>query len=649
MTYVLWKRFMRHSPSNPHWFNRDRFVLSAGHGSMLLYSLLHLFGYDLTLDDVRAFRQWGSRTPGHPERGLTPGVETTTGPLGQGFANGIGMAIVEANLAAKYNRPGFDIVDHVTYGLVSDGDLMEGVASEAASLAGQLGLGKVVYLFDNNQITLAGSTGLTFSEDVAKRFSAYGWHTQSVEDGNDLLALDGAIKTAREELTRPSLIAVRTHIGYGSPHKQDTFEAHGAPLGADETLLTKQALNWPAEPPFFVPDRIADYARAAVGRGKELEAEWDQRFSEYRLAYPELAKELEERISGALRPGWDESLPTFQSDKKGIATRVAGGKVLSAVARKVPMLIGGSGDLDPSTHTALKDAGDFGPSAPGSGPLQGQAGGGTGYAGRNIHFGVREHAMAAIANGMAVHGGAIPYVATFLTFSDYMRPAIRLAALMNAKVIFIFTHDSIAMGEDGPTHQPVEHLASLRAIPQLTVIRPADANEAAEAWRTAIESVRGPTAMILSRQDLPVLDRSQCAPAQGLRRGGYVLRDPLEGPAELALVASGSEVHLVSDTAIVLADKGIRVRVVSMPSWELFDAQPLDYRSSVLPSSMACLAVEAGAAQGWHRYVGCHGDVLSVEGFGASAPGSTVMREYGFTVDNVSQRAMRLLAGQTKP
>jgi len=646
MAFVLWSRYLRHNPANPLWFNRDRFILSAGHGSMLLYSLLHLSGYAVTLDDLKRFRQWGSITPGHPERGLTPGVETTTGPLGQGFANGVGIAIAEANLAARYNRPGFSVVGHYTYALVSDGDLMEGVASEAASLAGQLRLGKLIYLFDDNRITLAASTHLTFSEDVSKRFAAYGWHTQAVHDGNDLAALDRAIRTAQKETERPSLILVRTHIGYGSPHKQDTFEAHGAPLGEEEVALTKQRLDWPIEPLFYIPEEVRDYCRESLARGTQWEAEWNQGFGEYREAYPDLSLELERRIRGELKQGWQDSLPKFSPDAKGLSTRVAGGKVLSALAHALPALIGGSGDLDPSTYTALKDAGDFGPDGLASGDLQGTAGGGVGYAGRNIHFGVREHAMAAIANGIAGHGGSIPFVATFLTFSDYMRPAIRLAALMKARVVFVFTHDSLGMGEDGPTHQPVEHLASLRAIPQLTVIRPGDANETVEAWRIAVE-VDGPTALVLSRQNLPVLDRSQLAPAAGLRWGAYVLLDPPEGAPELTLVGTGSEVSLIVEAARVLVSQGIKVRVVSMPSWDLFEAQPRDYRENVLPASIPCLAVEAGSPQGWHRYVGCHGDVLGIERFGASAPGPTALAEYGFTVDNVCQRAMRMLGARS--
>lgn len=647
MAYVLWDRFLRHSPANPEWFNRDRFFLSAGHGSMLLYSLLHLSGYAVSLDDIRSFRQWGSITPGHPERGLTPGVETTTGPLGQGFANGVGAAIAEAHLAARYNRPGFSIVDHFTYGLVSDGDLMEGVASEAASLAGRLRLGKLIYLFDDNRITLAGSTELIFSEDLTKRFESYGWHTQSVEDGNDLVAIDRAISAAREEQDRPSLIAVRTHIGFGSPHRQDTFEAHGAPLGQEEVLLTKQRLGWPPEPAFHVPELVREHCGQAVARGRDWETAWNDEFAEYRVAYPDVSLELERRIRGIRTEGWEDALPTFPADAKGMATRAAGGKVLSALAQVLPTLIGGSGDLDPSTQTALADAGDFGPPRLASQDLQGAAGGGFGYAGRNIHFGVREHAMAAIANGIAGHGGAIPFVSTFLTFSDYMRPAIRLAALMKAKVVFVFTHDSIAMGEDGPTHQPIEQLAALRAIPGLVVVRPADANETSEAWRFAVEN-DGPTALILSRQSIPVLDRARLAGAQWLRRGAYVLLDPSERAAEVVLVASGAEVPLVTEVARALYERGIGARVVSMPSWELFDVESQQYKDSVLSPGIPCLAVEAGSPQGWHRYVGCHGDVMGIETFGASAPGPTVLAQYGFTVDNIRDRAVALLSRFTR-
>ncbi|MGE0826182.1 MAG: transketolase [Candidatus Binatia bacterium] len=644
MAYVLWTRFLRHNPTHPRWFNRDRFVLSAGHGSILLYSLLYLTGYDLPLEQLKRFRQWGSRTPGHPERGVTPGVETTTGPLGQGFANGVGMAIAEAYLAARYNRPEFEIIQHFTYGLVSDGDLMEGITAEAASLAGHLQLGKLIYLYDNNHITLAASTQLTFTEDCAQRFAAYGWQTQAVEDGNDLAAIDRAIRAAQQDRGRPSLIIVRTHIGYGSPHKQDTFAAHGSPLGEEEVTLTKQRLGWPVAPLFHVPAEAERHFRLAVDRGQAAEAEWNTKFSAYEQRYPEPARELRQLMTGELPQGWDADIPQFPADAQGLATRVASGKVMAAVSAKLPGLLGGSADLDPSTHTELKGACDFESAAKAVGDLQGSAGGGWSYAGRNLHFGVREHAMGAIANGLAVHGGTLPFAATFLTFSDYMRPAIRLAALMGVQVVYVFTHDSLGVGEDGPTHQPVEHLASLRAIPQLIVIRPGDANEAVVAWRLAIATRDRPVALILTRQAVPTLDRHQFAAADGLRRGAYILADAPEGKPQLILIASGSEVSLIVAARDALQQEHIPVRVVSMPSWELFEAQSRAYRDSVLPPAIrARLAVEAGVTQGWHRYVGDHGDVIGVDSFGASAPGPVVMREYGFTVENLCQRARALL------
>jgi transketolase len=523
MAYVLWTRFLQHNPANPQWINRDRFVLSAGHGSMLLYSLLHLTGYDLPLDQIKQFRQWGSITPGHPERGLTPGVETTTGPLGQGFGNGVGMAIAEAYLAAQYNRPGFEIISHFTYGLVSDGDLMEGVASEAASLAGQLELGKLIYLFDNNHVTLSAGTNIASNEDCAQRFEAYGWHTQSLENGNDLDAIDHALRVARSETRRPSLILIRTHLGYGSPNKQDTFEAHGSPLGVEEVKLTKQHLGWPVEPLFLIPPQALAHFREALARGQHAEAEWQDRFSAYARKHPDLAREFQQTMRGELPAGWDADIPVFPADPKGMKTRVASGKVMSAIAPKLPSLIGGSADLDPSTHTALKDRGDFESPDRASGDTQGSSGGGWNYAGRNLHFGIREHGMGAILNGLAVHGGIIPYGATFFIFSDYMRPPIRLAALMGQRVIYVFTHDSIGVGEDGATHQPVEQLANLRAIPRLVVIRPCDANETACSWRVAIETRDRPVALVLTRQDVPTLDRNHYASAEGLRRGAYIL------------------------------------------------------------------------------------------------------------------------------
>ena len=647
MAYVLWTRFLRHNPANPQWFDRDRFVLSAGHGSMLLYSLLHLAGYDLPLDQIKQFRQWGSATPGHPERGVTPGVEVTTGPLGQGFGNGVGMAIAEANLAVRYNRPGFDIINHFTYGLVSDGDLMEGVAAEAASLAGHLKLGKLIYLYDDNRITLAASTQLTFTEDHAGRFEAYGWHTQKVGDGNDLEAIDHAIRAAREETGRPSLILVRTHIGFGSPHKQDTFAAHGSPLGVEEVKLTKQNLGWPVEPPFLIPPEVQTHFRRAVGSGLQAEKEWSATFADYRQHHLVLAGELQQMIRGDLPEGWDDNVPSFPSDPKGVSTRVASGLVLNALKGALPGLIGGSADLNPSTETELKDAGNFESPEMEIGDLQGSAAGGWSYAGRNLQFGVREHGMGAILNGLAAHGGLRPFGATFLTFSDYLRPSIRLAALMELPVVYVFTHDSIGMGEDGPTHQSVEQLAGLRSVPGLIVIRPGDANETAVAWRLACESRDRPVALVLTRQAVPTLDPLLFSSAEGLRHGAYILADPPQVPPSIILIASGSEVGLIVAAGQKLAEQRIPVRLVSMPSWELFDAQPKEYRDTILPPSIpARLAVEAGVTQGWHRYVGDHGGVLGVDRFGASAPGPIVMREFGFSVENVCARALALLGGE---
>jgi transketolase len=643
MAYVLWTCYLKHHPTHPHWPDRDRFVLSAGHGSMLLYSLLHLTGYDLSLKEIEQFRQCGSITPGHPERGLTPGVETTTGPLGQGFGNGVGMAMAEAHLAARYNRPGFGIVDHYTYAIVSDGDLMEGMTSEAASLAGHLQLGKLIYLYDNNHVTLSAGTDITFTEDCARRFEACGWHTQSVDDGNDLAAIDRALRVARDETRRPSLILVRTHLGYGSPHKQDTFEAHGSPLGVEEVRLTKRNLGWPTEPLFYIPDEAREHFRQALVRGAQAQAMWNVTFSSYTEAFPDLARELQQIFRGQLSEGWDADIPHFPADPKGMATRVASGKVMNAIAPRLPALIGGSADLDPSTHTALKGMGDFEPPGIDAPDKQGSEGGGWTYAGRNLHFGVREHGMGAIMNGLAAHGGTVPFGATFLVFSDYMRPPMRLAALMGLHVIYVFTHDSIALGEDGSTHQPVEQLAGLRSVPNLIVIRPGDANETAAAWRIALETRDQPVALVLTRQDVPTLDRAQFAAADGLRRGGYILADAPNGKPELILIATGSEVGLVVAAREKLLVGNIAVRIVSLPSWELFDAQSREYRDAVLPPSIgARLAVEAGVSQGWHRYVGDRGDVLSVDRFGASAPGSVMLREYGFTVDNVCARAMAL-------
>jgi len=645
MAYVLWTRWLNYHPRNPQWVDRDRFVLSAGHASAMLYSLLHLTGYDLSLDDIKQFRQWGSKTPGHPERGHTPGVETTTGPLGQGMANAIGMAIAEAQLAARYNRPGNTVIDHRTYAMVSDGDLMEGVASEAASLAGHLKLGKLTCLYDDNRVTLSAGTDITFSEDRAGRFKAYGWHTVMVEDGNDLAAIDAALQAAHDEIERPSIILVRTHIGYGSP-EQDSFKAHGSPLGVADVQKTKRALGWPDEPSFLIPDQALAHFREAIERGARQEAAWNDRMSGYTKTFPELSAELLRSLHNELPPSWDEAIPTFPPHAKGLATRDAAGEVMNAIAARLPALTGGSADLDPSTKTALKGFGDFNPPAGQGDDLQGSDKGGWSDQGRNIHFGVREHAMGAIVNGLAAHGGFIPYGSTFFIFSDYMRPPIRLAALMGLHVIHVFTHDSIALGEDGPTHQPVEQLANLRAIPNLTVIRPADANETAEAWRVAVETRDRPVVLILTRQALPTLDRSSCyAAADGLRRGAYILNDVSHGQPEIILLASGSEVSLIVAAADRLREQGIAVRCVSMPSWELFEALPQGERDAVLPPAVtARLAVELGVSQGWDRYVERHGDMLGVERFGASAPGDVVLREYGFTVDNVCARAKALLA-----
>jgi transketolase len=630
MAYVLWSRFLRHNPINPKWPDRDRFVLSAGHGSMLLYSLLHLTGYDLQLEELKNFRQWKSKTPGHPEYPLTPGVETTTGPLGQGFANGVGMAIVERFLAAHFNRPGHMVVDHHIYGIVSDGDLMEGVSHEAASLAGHLGLGKLVYLYDDNRISIEGSTDLAFTEYRKARFEAYGWHVQEVEDGNDLEAIEKSITSARNETDRPSLIAVRTHIGFGSPNKQDAAVAHGEPLGPEELRLTKDNLGWPLEPRFFIPDEALSHFRRAIDRGGALEGEWLERYRAYEEAYPELTGEWNRWVSGSLTEDWGKDIPLFPADPKGIATRSASGTVLNAIAPHVPNLLGGSADLAPSNKTIIKGENDL---------QKGQ------YQGRNLRFGVREHGMGSILNGMALHGGVIPYGGTFLVFCDYMRPSIRLAALMGLKVIYVFTHDSIGLGEDGPTHQPVEQLAALRAIPNLTVIRPCDANETAEAWRVALEPGTGPVALALTRQGVPVLDRTTCAPAVELRKGAYTLLDPRDGEPDLILIATGSEVHIAMDAARKLEEKGVEARVVSMPSWELFENQPEEYQRQVLPPQVkARIAIEAGITQGWHCYVGDEGEVVGFDHFGASAPYKVLYEKFGITVDRVVEKALAKLS-----
>jgi len=628
MAYVLWTKFLRHSPRNPGWPDRDRFVLSAGHGSMLLYSLLHLSGYDLSLDELKNFRQWGSKTPGHPEYGDTPGVETTTGPLGQGFATGVGMAIAERHLAARFNRPGHEVINHYTYGIVSDGDLMEGISHEAASLAGHLKLGKLIYMYDDNHISIEGKTNLAFSENRLQRFEAYGWHVQQVENGNDLAAIENALAAARAETDRPSLVAVKTLIGYGSPNRQDTAKAHGEPLGDEERKLTKQNLGWPQEPLFHIPAEALDNFSKCVDRGLELEQRWTTTFRNYLKEYPAEGTALEKQLKGELPSGWDKDIPVFPTDPKGKATRVISGLVLNAIACNVPGLMGGSADLAPSNKTMIDNEKSF------------QAGS---YEHRNIHFGVREFGMTGILNGMALHGGFIPYGGTFLIFSDYMRPAIRLACLMKQHVIYVLTHDSIGLGEDGPTHQPVEHLASLRAIPNLTVLRPADANETAEAWKFAVKNTKGPTVLALTRQSVPTLDRTVLGPAALLQRGAYILKDT-PGIPDALILASGSEVKLALEASEILAQDTIAARVVSMPSWELFEAQAKDYKNSVLPENVRTrVAIEAGSPQGWHKYVGVNGTVVGLNHFGASAPMKDLFSHFGITPESVVQAVRQQL------
>lgn len=628
IAYTVWMRHLRHNPLNPAWPDRDRFILSGGHGSMLLYSLLHLTGYDLPLSELQAFRQWGSRTPGHPEVGLTPGVEMTTGPLGQGFATGVGMAIAEAQLAAQFNRPGHEIIHHYTYAIVTDGDLMEGVAAEAASLAGHLQLGKLIYLYDDNRISIEGSTDLAFTEDRAARFAAYGWQVLHVADGNDVDAIDSAIQQAKAD-PHPSLILCRTHIGYGLPTRQDTPKAHGEPPGEAELNAAKANVGWPTEPRFYLPDDVLVHFRTAQGRGSALEAEWQARWQAYQAAEPALAAELKRRLSGQLPEGWQASLPTFPADDKGMATRAASGKALNALAAVLPELTGGSADLAPSTNTLLQGAGDF------------QA---DQRSGRNLRFGVREHGMGAAVNGMALHGGLIAYGATFLVFSDYMRPAIRLSALSHIPSIWVFTHDSIGLGEDGPTHQPIEHLAALRAIPNLVLLRPADANETAAAWQVAIARRHGPTVLALTRQAVPTLDRQQFASAAGLAHGAYILADLGNRPPQLVLMASGSEVSLIVQAGQQLAAEGLAVRLVSFPSWELFAEQSEEYRNTVLPPGIPRLAVEAGVSLGWQRWTGCEGAIIALDHFGASAPYQTLYEQFGLSVPAIVARAQQLLA-----
>jgi transketolase len=631
MAYVLWSRFLRHNPKNPKWENRDRFLLSAGHGSMLLYSLLHLTGYDLPLDEIKNFRQWGSKTPGHPEYGLTPGVEITTGPLGQGFANGVGMAMGAAHLGARFNKEAFALIDHYVYAIVSDGDLMEGVASEAASLAGHLKLGKLIYLYDDNNVTIEGFTNLAFSENVPQRFEAYGWHTLTVEDGNNLDAIEAAIREAQSVGTKPSLISVKTTIGYGMP-TAGTRKAHSDAPGEEAVRETKKHLGWPEDKQFYIPDEALAHFREAVERGAQQEKEWQALVAKYEQEHSELGGQWRATIKGDLPEDWEKHLPTFK-DAKPVATRVASGEVINALAPHLPMLIGGSADLGVSNNTDIKGGGDF------------EAGS---YQGRIIHFGVREHAMGSTLTGISLNGGLIPYGGTFLTFSDYMRPAIRLAALSEVQVIYVFTHDSIGLGEDGPTHQPVEHLAALRAIPHLFVIRPADSAEVSEAWRIAILRRNAPTALALTRQKVGIIDRTRVAGAEGLRRGGYILAEAEAQPSgrapQLILIATGSEVSLAMEARETLQKEGLPTRVVSMPCTELFEEQPENYRNEVLPPAVSArLAIEAGVRQGWDRYVGPEGDVICLNRFGASAPGDVVMRELGFNVENVLQHARALL------
>ena len=628
MAYTLWTRHLRFNPLNPKWANRDRFILSGGHGSMLLYSLLFLNGYDISLDELKCFRQWESKTPGHPEYGVTPGVEVTTGPLGQGFVNGVGMAITEAHLAALYNRPGHKLIDHFIYAIVTDGDLMEGITSEAASLAGHLGLGRLVYLYDDNHISIDGNTEIAFTEDRMARFAAYNWHVQSVADGNDVEAIDVAIQKAKQD-PRPSIIALRTHIGFGLPTRQDTEKAHGEPPGEEELDGAKRKLGWPIEPRFYVPEDVLAFFREAVPRGVKAEAEWDGQFDKYLREFPMEAAELTRRLGGDLPVGWGEGLPVFDADPKGMASRAASGKVLNVLAGRLPELMGGSADLAPSNVTWINGSLAFQKDSP---------------QGRNFHFGVREHAMGGIVNGMAVSGGVIPYGGTFLVFSDYMRPAIRLSALSHYPSIWVYTHDSIGLGEDGPTHQPVEHLAALRAIPNLVTIRPADANEVREAWKVAIARRDGPTALVFSRQAMPTLDRKVYGPAEGLQRGAYVLADLGNGKPELILMASGSEVGLIVEAGVSLAKTGICVRLVSFPCWELFKAQGRFYQDSVLPPKvLKRLSVEAGISQGWERWVGEKGTSISIDKFGASAPFKTIYEEYGLTSEAIIARAHYLL------
>jgi transketolase len=624
--YVLWTKFLRHNPADPKWMDRDRFILSAGHGSMLLYSLLHLTGYNLSLDELKNFRQWGSKTPGHPEYGLTEGVETTTGPLGQGFANGVGMAMAEAFLAETFNKPDHLVFDHYTYGIVSDGDLMEGITHEAASLAGHLKLGKIIYLYDDNNISIDGSTDITFTEDVLKRFEAYGWHTQEV-DGHNRDEITEAISKAKKMVDQPSIIKCRTHIGYGSPNKQGKSSSHGAPLGKEEVALTKEALNWDADKHFYVPDEVKKHFEEAVQRGREWQAEWNMSLENYHNVYKEDAKILDQFLSDELPEEWVGNLPVFEADESGMATRKASGKVLNAIVDDIPNLIGGSADLAGSNKTTLDGKPYFSS---------------TNYAGRNIHFGVREHAMTAALNGISLHGGLKTFGGTFLIFSDYGRPSVRLAALSKISPVFVYTHDSIGLGEDGPTHQPIEHLMALRAIPNVTLIRPADANETTYAWKYALEHKTGPTALVLTRQNLPVYERDENNHARNVERGAYILINSEKDTPDVILMGSGSEVQIAVDARELLADKGLDARVISMPSWEIFEKQDKSYKDSVLPSNVrARVSIEAGSPRGWEKWVGCEGTVIGIDHFGASAPYKTIYRKFGLTPEKMAEAAQK--------
>ena len=628
MAYALWDRFLKHNPADPTWPNRDRFVLSCGHASALLYSLLHLTGYDLPMEELKRFRQWGSKTPGHPEHGLTPGVEATTGPLGQGFGNAVGMALAERWLASRFNRPGHEIIDHHTYAIVSDGDLQEGIASEAASMAGTMGLGKLILLYDDNNISIEGNTDITFGENVAQRFEAYGWHVTGPIEGMDLEVVSSALAAAKSETEKPSIIVCRTVIGYGSPNRAGTGLAHGEPLGEEEVVLAKEKLGWRFDEAFTIPAEAGAHLGAARERGKAKQAEWNSAFSEYREAFPAEAQELDGALRGRLPQGWEEGLDGLFDDPKPIATRDASGRVMNAISKGVPVFLGGSADLAPSTKTILNDRGHIGPGE---------------FSGHNIHFGVREHAMGAVANGMSLHGGVIPYTATFLIFSDYMRPAIRLGSLMGQQVIYVFTHDSIGLGEDGPTHQPIEHLMALREIPGLVVSRPADATETVEVWRAAMSRQDGPTVMAFTRQNLPVLDRSTLNPASGVLRGAYILWESSSSP-EVVIIATGSEVHIALEAGQTLEGEGIAARVVSMPSWEIFDIQPKEYRDHVLPPSLrARVSVEAGTTKGWERYVGLDGVSVGMNGYGASAPAGVLYEKFGITAERVADESRKLV------